>query len=178
MKNKKYILIFILLILTGSLYSQVVPRFKKTEIMNSGCSAYFPEIPTNFEKSFSEDSSIVYTGSVIFDNYTYGIIAVKFKTTFTISTPELEDILVSYMDYIKTVFNVTASLGYGKGHTNNFKASATGIIDTWEDKDKNTICIKGWIDNNFIGFLYLKGVEEYPNFNIKNIFLNGFVFGK
>jgi hypothetical protein len=167
-----------LLILSFSGFSQIVPRFKKTEILNSGCSAYFPETPTNFEKSFSEDSSIVYTASVDFDNYTYGIIAVKFKTPFNISTTELEDLLVSYMDYIKTAFDVTETLGYGKGHTNNSNANATGIIDTWLTKDKNTFCIKGWIDNNFIGFLYLKGTEEYPNINIKNIFLNGFVFGK
>ncbi|MBI5539147.1 MAG: hypothetical protein HY951_03755 [Bacteroidia bacterium] len=168
--------ILLLFFLSFSSYSQtVVPRFKKTEIMNSGCFAYFPETPANFELNISDDSSLVYTASVEFDNFTYGIIAVKFKNTFDGSLSEHEDLLISHMDYLKTVFNVTNSLGYGKGHTSNFNPNSTGIIDTWEDNAKSTISVKGWIDNNFIGFLYLKGKEEYPNINIKNIFLNGFI---
>jgi hypothetical protein len=177
MKNN-IILLFTLLIFSFSSYSQnVVPRFKKYEILNSGCSSYFPEIPTNFEKSLSEDSSIVYTASVDFDNYTYGLITVKFKNTFNGSISEHEELLISYMEYLKTVFNVTEALGYGKGHTSTFNQNATGIIDTWEDNTKNTISVKAWIDNNFIGFLYLKGKVEYPNINIINIYLNGFRFG-
>ena len=175
MKNS--LLLFILLIFTYFSYCQAVPRFNKTTIMNSGCYAYFPDTPTNYEQTLSEDSSFVYTASVNFDNYTYGIIVIKFKTAFNISTSELEDLLISYMDYLKSTFNITSSLGYGKGYTSNFNANATGIIDTWQDKENYTLSIKGWIDKDFIGFLYLKGKEEYPNYNIRNIFLNGFVFG-
>lgn len=175
MKKKILFILSFLLLISFLSYSQTVPRFKKTEIMNSGCFAYFPETPANFELSKSEDSSFVYTASVEFDNYTYGIIAVKFKTPFNGSISEHEDLLISYMDYLKTVFNVINALGYGKGHTSSFNLNASGIIDTWEDASKNTISIKGWIDDNFIGFMYLKGKEEYPNINIKNIFLNGFI---
>jgi hypothetical protein len=176
MKNN-IILIFTLVVFSLTSFCQTIPRFKKTEILNSGCSAYFPETPTNFEQTLSEDSSFVYTGSVDFDSYTYGIITIKFKTSFNGSSSEIEALLISYMDYLKTVFNVSQALGYGKGYTNSFNEKATGIIDTWEDKEKNTISVKAWIDNNYIGFLYIKGKVEYPNFSIKNIFLNGFIFG-
>jgi len=174
----KFLILLLLFAVASSTFAQKVPRFKKITIMNSGCSAYFPEEPKNFEVSFSEDSSLVYTASTEFDGFVFGIIAVKFKEQFTASKTEHEDMAVSYMDFIKTLFNIQASTGYGKGHTHRLNENAIGVIDYWEDSQGQQYKVKCWIDENYICFMYIHGAAEYPYFEAAEMFLNGFIFGK
>lgn len=174
--KKSLLIIFVILCISA--VGQNVPRFTKVDIMNSGCKAYFPGTPTNFTQEYSDDSSKVYTGSFDFAGFTYGIIAVKFKQPQVLAANEYEDLLISYMDFLKTHFNVKQAVGYGKGHTHTYNTEAKGVIDYWEDEDKNELAVKGWIDSKYIGFMYIKGKGEYPYYNAQSMFLNGFVFGK
>lgn len=174
---KKSLLLFFVLFSYVAI-SQDIPLFSKIDVMNSGCKAYFPGMPTNFTQEYSDDSSKVYNGSYDFAGYTYGIIAIKFKQPQVLVDNEYEDLLISYMDFLKTLFNIKQAVGYGKGHSHISNPEAKGVIDYWEDNDKNELAVKGWIDSKYIGFMYIKGIGEYPYINAQSMFLNGFIFGK
>ena len=173
---KKLFFYFFLIFLFTNSFGQKVPRFSKIAISNSGCFAYFPGTPTNFNASFSEDSSIVYTGSFDFDGYTFGIVSVKFARKTGANNEELENLLIAYMDYLKTFFDISSTAGYGKGHTLESNPDAIGILDYWEDKSGNQLNVKAWVDHYYLGFMYLLGKTEYPNINIVQLFQNGFRF--
>jgi hypothetical protein len=91
----------------------------------------FPYIfcnPDGFDKTYSEDSSIVYTAECKADSLSYGVICVKLKQIISDSTAA-ENLMISYLDYLKTSFKIKSAMGYGKGHRMEKKRDAKGVID-------------------------------------------------
>ncbi len=165
--------------LTLSLFAQEIkpPRLVKTVIGDSGCSAYLPAGMPEFEHSKSEDDADVYTSEMELDNFVFGCIAVKFTAPFTDSgSDDLEDLLIAYMDYLQGAFEITSAAGYGRGHTLDAYPNARGVLDYWEDGEKNQFAVMGWIDQSHLGFLYIGGAKEYPLFNVQEMYLKGWRF--
>lgn len=146
---------------------------KKIQISSSGCSLY-AYCDFKFEKEYSEDSSVLYVSECEKDGVTYGIICVILRQPEAdLERSELS--LISYLDYLKSSFKITKSIGYGKGHRLNNDENTRGVLDYWEDGDKNNWKIKGWTNGIFIGVLYGYSTKELNETKI-NIFLEGFRF--
>ena len=144
---------------------------KKYPISNSGCSLY-TYCDLKYEIKKSEDSSLVYTGECNVAEVTYGVICVKLLTPLTELTLA-EDLLIAYLDYLKSNFDIKKSAGYGKGHRLNNNENTRGIIDYWEDADLDKWKIKAWTDGKYIGFLYAYSKKELPDTKV-NVFLDSF----
>jgi hypothetical protein len=170
---KKY---FLFLALSLCFLFSRAQTFKKVSISNSGCSLYaFCDF--RFETEYSADSSLVYVSECEKDGVNYGVIGVKLVQSAQ-STNNLdlaEESLISYLDYLKTSFNITKSAGYGKGHRLANNENTRGVIDYWEDKDKNNWKIKGWTNGKIIGVLYGYSAKELPETKL-NLYLDGFRF--
>ncbi len=148
-------------------------------IGQSGCSAYFPEGMPEFTLQKSEDGADVYTSELDVDGYLFGCITVRFTEPFSDSSPEeLEDLLIGYLDYLEESFDIYDSVGVGRGHTLECCPSARGVIDYWDDLDDNHFAVKGWINQNNIGILFIAGEGDYPHFNLQQMYLDGFRFGE
>ncbi len=146
---------------------------KKVPISNSGCSVYaFCDL--KFEKKYSEDSSLMYLGECSNDNIMYGVICVKLLLPID-DLNEVEKILIDYLDYLKSRFNILKSTGYGKGHRLANNENTRGILDYWEDDEKNNWKIKAWTNGKFIGVLYGYSAKELNETKL-NIFLESFRF--
>lgn len=162
------LIIVSLLLSVATAFSQ---SLKKIPIGKSGCDAYtFCEI--KFEETKSQDSSTVYTGECVKEGVTYGVICVKLLTPLD-NLSMGEDLLIAYLDYLKAGFSITKSAGYGRGHHLNNNENTRGILDYWEDEEKNNWKIKGWTDGKFIGVMYTYSQKELPETKI-NLFLDGF----
>ena len=144
---------------------------KKYPISNSGCSLYIYCEP-KFSVEKSTDSSLVFTGECVKDDISYGVVCVKLLNPVSDLTMA-EDLLISYLDYLKENFNIINAAGYGKGHRLNNKENTRGILDYWEDKDKDKWKIKAWTDGKYIGFIYAYSKKELPEAKV-NIFLDSF----
>jgi hypothetical protein len=164
------IIILIYLLFAGSLHGQ---SLKKYAIGKSGCSAYFFCDPGTFNLDKSEDSSDVYTGECIAAEMTYGIICVKLKEKMT-DMQTGEDVLISYLDYLKKSLNVITAAGYGKGHRLKNNEDTRGVMDYWTDKDSLKWKIKGWTDGKYIAVLYVSNKNDIPEAKA-NAFLDGLV---
>lgn len=149
---------------------------KKSPIGHSGCQAYF-FCDVNVENSFSEDSSIVYTNACTGkDSLEYGLICVQLKEKIS-DIQVAENVMISYLDYLKTSFSITKSTGYGKGHTLKNYPAAHGVIDYWSDNKDQDWKVKGWTDGQFIAVLYVISPKDQPNTESKiNLYLDGFRF--
>lgn len=165
---KRTIFTLLLLAFTASLHAQTL---KKYPISNSGCSAYI-YCPVSFEVSKSQDSSLVYTGECTVAEVSYGVICVKLLSPLT-DLNMAEDLLIAYADHLKNSFEITNAIGYGKGHRLNNNENTRGIMDYWEDGEKNNWKIKAWTDGKYIGFLYAYSKKELPEQKV-NLFLDGF----
>lgn len=166
MKIKLTLAFSLLSIFTG--FSQ---SLKKYPISNSGCSLYIYCEP-KFTVEKSTDASLVYTGECVKDEISYGVVCVKLLNPVSDLTMA-EDLIISYLDYLKENFNITKAAGYGKGHRLNNDENTRGILDYWEDKDKDKWKIKAWTDGKFIGFMYAYSKKELPESKV-NIFLDSF----
>lgn len=160
-----------LLAATSFSYGQ---SFKKYAIGNSGCSVYSYCDPGKFEMTYSQDSAKVFTSECNIDNVYYGMICIEL-TEPTANIKEGEDVLVSYLDFLKSAFKVTEAAGYGKGHRLRGKEGTRGIIDYWKDGDKNQWKVKGWTDSKFIAVLYAYSLADLSETKV-NAFLDGFLF--
>ena len=162
------VLIFLALTITAK--SQCL---KKYDIAKSGCSVYMYCAPGRFEEDYSEDSSKVYTAECsLNDGIHYGIVCVKLLTAVS-NINEAEDLLASYLDYLKTNFMIKSAAGYGRGNRLNDREDTRGIVDYWKDDQKNNWKVKGWTDGKFIGVLYAYSAKELPEEKV-NVFLNSF----
>lgn len=127
--------------------------------------------------SVSEDSSYVCTGEVTKNNFNYFVIAVKFKEPFTdVTSKDLEDLLISYLDYLKGQFEISGSAGYGKGHPVEGHDISAGVIDFWESEDGTQWSVKGQITPTHIGIVCVYGNTDPSDNSLTNVVLNGFVF--
>ena len=163
--------LLLLLVLTISAKSQVI---KKYDIATTGCTVYMYCAPGRFEEDYSEDSSKVYTAECEKDGVHYGIVCVKLLTPVE-NLSESEDLLASYLDYLKINFNIKSAVGYGKGNRLNNNENTRGIVDYWADDQKNNWKIKAWTDKKFIGVLYAYSAKELPEVKV-DVFLNSLRF--
>ncbi len=146
---------------------------KKVPISNSGCSLYtFCDL--KFEKKYSEDSSLMYVGECAKDGINYGAICVKLTQPVD-EFDRAEEMLVNYLDYLKTSFNILKSTGYGRGHRLASNENTRGVLDYWKDSEKNNWKIKAWTDGKYIGVLYGYSAKELNETKL-NVFLEGFRF--
>jgi hypothetical protein len=176
MKNFSCLFICIYFVTVG-FGQNPVPRFSKIPIGDSGSSAYFPEGIETFELSYSEDSSKVYTGETYSSDYLFGTITIKFAQPITADQEMYFDTLaISYLEYLRTVFEITSYAGIGSGHTLDSNPKAKGYIDYWEDSEGDKWAVKAWIDGNYLAIMYVVGDIDNINFNVQQMFLNGFRF--
>ncbi len=147
---------------------------KKYPIYNSGCSVYMFCDVKGFQLDYSEDSSLVYTGECINSDITYGVICVKLLHPVADRT-KAEELMLSYLDFIKADFSVLDSAGYGRGHTLKDYDKAVGVIDYWKDSEARNWKVKAWTDGNYIVVLYGQGKKELPEAKM-NVFLDGIRF--
>lgn len=175
--KKLIFLVFVLILSNVKSQTSSIPRLEKVSIPECGCSVYMPKGTSMFNKAFSEDSSLVFTAEYITeDNFSFSAITVKFKESLGKDKTTNEEMLMMYMDYIKSQLKITASAGYGKGHTMEKYPDALGIIDYWEDSSGYQFAVKGWIDGEKLAILYIAGTTEYPVFNLQQMYLDGFRF--
>ena len=171
---KKGFLLFALSICVILSYAQ---SFKKVPIKDSlndsGCFLY-SWCDFQFKTEFSQDSSLVFVSDCEKDGLNYGVIGIKLQRPFE-NLDQAQESLISYLDYLKTSFKITKSAGYGKGHRLNNNENTRGVIDYWEDSDKNNWKIKGWTNGKYIGVLYGYSPKELPESKL-NIYLDGFRF--
>jgi hypothetical protein len=159
-----------------TIYSQEpVPRFQKYPVLETGCSYYLPD-SVDFETSYSEDSSVVITGEVMFGDYFFSTITVKFSEDMEATPDDLPVMLESYMNFLMGSFDIVESAGIGWGHTLESNPDAIGAIDYWVDSEGTQFAVKAWCDEDFMAILFLYGYEEYPYFNAQQMFLDGFRF--
>lgn len=161
------LLLLLISFAAGTAFSQTI---KKVPVANSGCAVY-TYCETKFEASRSQDSSLVYTGECTKDGVSYGVICVKLLTP-----PEnlamAEDLLIAYMDYLKTSFSITKAAGYGRGHHLSNNENTRGILDYWQDNENNNWKVKAWTDGKYIGVMYAYSLKELPETKV-NVFLDG-----
>jgi hypothetical protein len=161
------------LLLFAFLFSGIVhaQSLKKYPISNSGCSVY-SYCESKYNVDLSDDSSKVYTGECTIADVSYGTICIKLLTPVNDLTMA-EDLVISYMDFLKINFDIKKATGYGKGHRLNNNENTRGIIDYWEDADLNKWKVKAWTDGKFIGFMYVYSKKELPEPKV-NVFLDSF----
>lgn len=162
-----------MVLLTGLLPFADVPAqaLKKTAIAKSGCSLY-TYCDLKFDQSKSEDSSSIYTSECVKDEVSYGVICVQLLTPPD-SLSQAEVLMTAYLDYLKTSFGISKAAGYGKGHRLQNRENTRGVLDYWEDNEKNNWKVKAWTDGKFIGVLYAYSKKALPE-NKVNVFLDGF----
>jgi len=174
---KNIILIFVSISIFAFESSAQCVRLSKCDIGESGCSAYFVSEPEIADVSAMEDGSEVYTTTATCESHTFGILIVKFAEPISDDVETKEDVLETYTDIVKSLLEVTASAGYGKGHTHDKNPNAVGIIDFCEDSFGNTIAMKSWADTKYAAMLYvISPGDKELNFNVQQLFLNGFRF--
>jgi hypothetical protein len=174
----KHLLLFSFLFISLLLKAQDSgSTINKFQVGESGCSVYLPAENVNWEKSVSEDGSEVYTGEISKDNFNYFVIAVKFLQPFIdAASKDLEDLLISYMDYLKEQFEISGSAGYGKGHPVEGHDISAGVIDFWESEDGTQWSVKGQITPTHIGLVGVYGDADPSGNSLTNVVLNGFDF--
>ena len=166
----KRICFFIILItLMSNAFAQ---SLKKIPISNSGYSMYSYCGPSKFDFDYSEDSSKVYTGECVNSEVHYGVICIKLLRPIT-DLAAAEEVMISYLDFLKADFHVKTSTGYGKGHILNKNENTRGVLDYWKDTENNNWKVKAWTDGKVIGVMYAYSQKELPESKV-NVFLDGF----
>lgn len=179
--KKSLFLAAMALLLSFSLHAQVgkqeVPRFEKVSIGETGAAAYMPRGAGAFEMSLSEDGSEVYTNEIQHGDFFFAVVAVRFVPAMTDnSSADMEGLLVNYMEFLQGQMGVTGTAGVGLGHTKEELPAVRGAIDYWEDAEGVQYAVKGWVDQGMLAVMLLYGPEEYPIYNVQDMFLNGFRF--
>jgi hypothetical protein len=159
--------IFLLVLLAATVNAQETPRFKKYPIAESGMYVYMPADPGEFEVTESEDKSQVYTGEIELNEFNFAVIAVKFSEPMESTKEELEELLISYMDFLQGQFGI---------HTLDSDDSVTGVLDYWEDEDGLSWVVKGWVNKEYLAVLAVYGKGEYPHYTVQDLFLHGIRF--
>jgi len=150
-----------------------VPRFVRTNLGDLGVSAYLPRGFPSFEASKSEDGSEMRVGELVDGGFVFSCIAVRFKDPMEGTGDQLEELLISYLNHLQTVFEVVDSTGYGRGYTLESDPAARGVLDYWQDSEERDIAVMGWITPTHIIVLTIGGKGEYPHFNAQQMYLRG-----
>lgn len=143
--------------------------------METGAALYAPSKP-EWEHSFSEDSSDVYTMEISSDTALLGAIVVRFKEDIGTDSTVLTGLLWSYMQYLnQSSFKFKNVVPPGYGHKMETNPKAHGIIEYATNEEGTEYGLKGWIDGKFLAILYI-GHNRPFNFNLEQLYLNGFRF--
>lgn len=161
----------LMLICAGTSFSQAL---KKYAIGKSGCSVYSFCDPGTFEENYSEDSARVFTSECKNEDAYYGTICIQLKKEL-LNMATAEEVLIAYLDFLKSAFKITTAAGYGKGLRLNGMENTRGIVDYWKDDEKNNWKVKGWTNGKFITVLYAYSLKELPETKV-NAVLDGFLF--
>ncbi len=161
---------FLILFLLVSASSQA-QGLKKYAIGDSGCS-FYNYCESKFKVDYSSDSSKVFTGECKIGDVTYGVICVTLLDP-VIDLVAAEDLMIAYVDYLKSSFSIEKAAGYGKGHRLNNDANTRGILDYWEDAENDKWKIKAWTDGRYIGFMFAYSSKDLSEPKV-NAFLDGF----
>lgn len=153
-----------------------VPRFQRTNIGTTGLSAYLPPGFPELTAAPSEDGSQVHSGELEQGGFVYGVIGLRFAAPLEGDPESHEQLLVTYLDYLKSQLAVTGAAGYGLGHRLESEPSARGVIDYWQDALGRQYAIKGWVTPTHLAVLYIAGPTEYPVFNAQQLYLDGIRF--
>jgi hypothetical protein len=153
-----------------------VPRFQRTNIGTTGLSAYLPPGFPEPTISASEDGSKVHTGELEQGGFVYGVIGLRFAAPLDADPESWEQLLIAYLDFMKSQLGVTGAAGYGLGHRLESEPSARGVLDYWEDSSGTKYAIKGWVTQTHLAVLFIAGPTEYPVFNAQQIYLDGIRF--
>ena len=159
------------ILFTFQFFTVSAQTLKKLPVGRSGCSIY-TYCPTKFDFDYSEDSSAVYTGECLNAEVTYGTICIKLLKPIN-DLAAAEEMMISYLDFLKADFHVKSSTGYGKGHTLNKNEQTRGVLDYWKDTEGQNWKVKGWTDGKYIGVMYAFSKKELPEGKV-NAFLDGF----
>ena len=147
---------------------------KKYQISNTGASIYMYCDPKKFDFDYSTDSSSVYTGQCQLAEVQYGIILIKLLQPID-DLKDVEEVMVSYLDFLKADFHVKRAAGYGKGHQLNKDPNTRGILDYWTDTEEQNWKVKAWTDGKMIGVLFAYSKKDLPEEKVNN-FLEGLRF--
>lgn len=153
-----------------------VPRFQRTNIGTTGLSAYLPAGFPAFTVAPSEDGSQVHTGELEQGGFVYGAVGLRFAAPLEADPESWEQLLVSYLDFLKGQLGVTGAAGYGLGHRLESEPSARGVIDYWEDASGTQYAIKGWVTQTHLAVLFIAGPTAYPVLNAQQLYLDGIRF--
>lgn len=153
-----------------------VPRFEKKEVGTRGAAAYLIKGSPDYEMTESEDGSRVYTTEGTSGDYFFASIVVEFEPVMEGSPEEMEELLISYMEFLQGQFGVGETAGVGKGHTKEKFPAVRGVIDYWLDAEGVRYAVKGWVDQSMLNVSLIYGPDDYPIYNVQEMFLNGFRF--
>lgn len=151
-----------------------VPRFAKYDVAETGAKVYMPTEVT-FERTESEDGSDVYTAESEFAEVKYYAIVVKFSENMGDDPEVWENVLVSYMDFLREALEIEEWMDPGMGHTLDSHPKARGAINYGGNADGTQFAFKGWTDDEMLAVLIVEYKGEM-NYNIQQMFLNGFRF--
>ena len=169
-------LLILLVILPTLAWSQTSPRFAKYPIGDSGFSIYLPSIPHDNTASWSPDSSRVYTieSSDISTGtpFRFSAIVINLKDKSGMS----EELVLSYLEYLKQSYKVISSAGVGKGHELSTHSSAKGLVDFWKSEDGTEWQVVSWYDAECIVVQFVYGDKKLENESVWQVFKNGIRF--
>jgi|GEM_PF-3335867 len=149
-----------------------VPRFDKVPVGKAGFEAYVPRGFPAFTASQSEDGALVETAEFGHDGITFALIGVKFSEAMDFDVDN-EEVLVGYLDHLKTAFDVKEAVGYGRGHRLESAPDAKGVIDYWETTEGEQIAVKGWITRHQIAVYTIWTKSELPPRGVMTMFFDG-----
>jgi hypothetical protein len=118
----------------------------------------------------------VHTGELEQGGFVYGVIGLRFAAPLEADPESWEQLLITYLDFLKTQLGVTGAAGYGLGHRLVSEPSARGVIDYWEGSGGTQYAIKGWVTQTHLAVLFIAGPTEYPVFNAQQLYLDGIRF--
>lgn len=175
MNLRNWLILFLFFPAISFLNAQSAPRFVKTDIADSGTQIYLPGKPDPVAISLSQDSSIVYTVESL--DTTTGAYFHFGSIVANLNQVDLrgmeEEMLISYMDYLKSVFQIESAAGYGKGHSLTTHPSAKGVLDYWRDVEGTHWVVKGWAAESTIIVMFIYGPKDYPNPQVVDLFFKG-----
>lgn len=167
-----FISIFLLLSCYG--YSQSLIQFKNYAIENTGLTVNFPYEPKKWKASYSEDSTVIYTNSLIFEEKIFSVFALSLIKKLHLN--EVEGILEYYIETLKQDYKITQTLGNTTGIKLKQHPAAIGVEEFWQDRFKRKYWVKGWADTKYMGILLIISPNELPSKEFESLFLNAFYF--
>jgi hypothetical protein len=152
------------------------PRLRPTSPPGCGCTVLAPEGFEWPDPELSEDGQKVWASEAeVPGGFLFGLVAVRFDPPFTEDSPDdLEEVLISYLDFLSNNLDIEGTVGVGRGHASPRDPSLRGVIDFWEGFDDSQWAVKGWIGPKGLAVAYVTGDREYPHYNVEQAFFDSY----